>query len=73
MLKCECKGKIAPTTTLFGEKYLEKHTKAIKDAIFIEKDDEVKLNTHCNNFLTIFYLNESSAPNSKLPDSAAFP
>ena len=53
MLKCECKGKIAPTTTLFGEKYLEKHTKAIKDAIFIEKDDEVKLNTHCLIFVGV--------------------
>lgn len=53
MLKCECKGKIAPTITMFGEKYLQKNTKAIKDAIFIEKDDEVKLNTHCLIFVGV--------------------
>ena len=53
MLKCECKGKISPTITLFGEKYLEKNTKAVKDAIFIEEDGEVKLNTHCLIFIGI--------------------
>lgn len=53
MLKCECKGKIAPSVTMFGEKYLEKHTKAIKEAIFTEVDDEVKLNTHCLIFVGV--------------------
>lgn len=53
MLKCECKGKIAPSITMFGEKYLEKNTKAIKDAIFIEEDGEVKLNTHCLIFIGV--------------------
>lgn len=53
ILKCECKGKISPTVTMFGEKYLEKHTKAIKDAIFLEKDGEVKLNTHCLIFVGV--------------------
>ena len=53
ILKCECKGKITPTITMFGEKYLEKHTKAIKDAIFIEEDDEIKLNTHCLIFIGV--------------------
>lgn len=53
MLKCECKGKIAPSITMFGEKYLEKHTKAIKEAIFTEVDDEVKLNTHCLIFVGV--------------------
>ena len=53
VLKCECKGKIAPSITMFGEKYLEKNTKAIKDAIFTEKDGEVKLNTHCLIFIGV--------------------
>lgn len=53
MLKCECRGKISPTITMFGEKYLEKHIKAIKDAIFIEKDDKVELNTHCLIFIGV--------------------
>lgn len=53
VLKCECKGKIVPTITLFGEKYLEKHTKAIKESIFIEDDDKVKLNTHCLIFVGV--------------------
>lgn len=53
VLKCECKGKISPTITLFGEKYLEKNTKAVKDAIFIEENGEVKLNTHCLIFVGV--------------------
>lgn len=53
VLKCECGGKIAPTVTMFGEKYLEKHTKAIKEAIFKEEDGEVKLNTHCLIFVGV--------------------
>lgn len=53
MLKCECKGKIAPTITMFGDKYLAKHTKAIKEAIFIEEDEKVKLNTHCLIFIGV--------------------
>lgn len=53
MLKCNCKGKISPTVTMFGEKYLEKNTKAVKEAIFIEKDGEVKLNTHCLIFVGV--------------------
>lgn len=53
ILKCECKGKISPTITLFGEKYLEKNTKAVKDAIFIEENGEVKLNTHCLIFIGV--------------------
>lgn len=54
VLKCEhCKGKIAPSIVMFEEKYLEKNTKAIKDAIFIEEDGEVKLNTHCLIFIGV--------------------
>lgn len=53
VLKCECKGKISPTITLFGEKYLEKNTKAVKDAVFIEENGEVKLNTHCLIFVGV--------------------
>lgn len=53
VLKCECKGKIVPTITMFGEKYLVKHIKAIKDAIFIEDNDEIKLNTHCLIFIGV--------------------
>ena len=53
VLKCKCGGKIAPTVTMFGEKYLEKHTKAIKDSIFIEENDEIKLNTHCLIFIGV--------------------
>lgn len=53
LLKCKCGGKLAPTVTMFGEKYLEKHTKVIKDAIFIEEDGEVKLNTHCLIFIGV--------------------
>lgn len=53
MLKCECKGKIAPSIIMFGEKYLQKDIQAIKDAIFIEEDNEVKLNTHCLIFIGV--------------------
>lgn len=62
VLKCDCKGKIAPTITMFGEKYLDKNVKAVKDAIFLEEDNEVKLKTHCLIFIgTDFeesYINE---------------
>lgn len=62
VLKCECKGKIAPTITMFGEKYLEKNTKAVKDAIFLEEDGEIKLLTHCLIFVGVdfeeSYINE---------------
>ena len=46
VLKCTCGGKIAPTVTMFGEKYRETDLDAIKKAIFIEDEDGVKLNTH---------------------------
>ncbi len=62
MLKCECKGKIAPTITMFGEKYLDKNIKAVKDAIFLEEDDKVELKTHCLIFIGVdfeeSYVNE---------------
>lgn len=47
MLKCDCGGKIAPSITLFGDKYLDKNIQAVKDSIFIEDGEKVKLNTHC--------------------------
>lgn len=53
MLKCECKGKIAPSVVMFGEKYLQKNTQAVKDAIFTEEDGKVKLNTHCLIFVGV--------------------
>ena len=58
VLKCECKGKIAPSIVMFGEKYLQKHTQAVKDAIFteeetVDKGTEVKLNTHCLIFIGV--------------------
>lgn len=46
VIKCECGGKIAPTITMFGEKYRDKYIQEIKDAIFTEKEDNVSLNTH---------------------------
>lgn len=62
MLKCDCKGKISPTITMFGDKYLEKNIQAVKDAIFIEDGEEVKLNTHCLIFVGVDfqedYINE---------------
>lgn len=53
MLKCDCKGKIAPSITMFGEKYLQKNTQAVKDAIFKEEDGKVELNTHCLIFIGV--------------------
>lgn len=53
MLKCECKGKIAPSIVMFGEKYLQKNTQAVKDAIFKEEDGKVELNTHCLIFIGV--------------------
>lgn len=53
MLKCECKGKIAPSVVMFGEKYLQKNTQAVKDAIFKEEDGKVELNTHCLIFIGV--------------------
>lgn len=53
LLKCDCKGKIAPSIVMYGEKYLQKNTEAIKNAIFIEEDNEVKLNTHCLIFIGV--------------------
>lgn len=53
MLKCHCGGKIAPSVTMFGEKYLQKHTQAVKDAIFTEEDGKVTLNTHCLIFVGV--------------------
>lgn len=53
MLKCECKGKIAPSVIMFGEKYLQKNVQAIKDAIFTEEDGKVTLNTHCLIFVGV--------------------
>lgn len=54
MLKCDCKGKIAPSITMFGEKYLQKNTQAVKDAIFKEEEDgKVELNTHCLIFVGV--------------------
>lgn len=62
MLKCECGGKIAPSVTLFGDKYLDKNIQAVKDSIFIEDGDKVKLNTHCLIFIGVDfeedYINE---------------
>ena len=46
LLKCSCNGKIAPTVTMFGEKYRQAELDAIKEAIFKETEDGVKLNTH---------------------------
>lgn len=46
VLKCSCNGKIAPTVTMFGEKYRQPELDTIKQAIFKETEDGVKLNTH---------------------------
>lgn len=46
VVKCECGGKIAPTITMFGEKYRDKYIQEIKDSIFKEDKDKVTLNTH---------------------------
>lgn len=53
LLKCECKGKIAPSIVMFGEKYLQKNTQAVKNAIFKEEDGKVELNTHCLIFVGV--------------------
>ena len=53
LLKCECKGKISPSLVMFGDKYLQSHVKDIENAIFIEEDNEVKLNTHCLIFIGV--------------------
>lgn len=62
VLKCDCGGKIAPSVTLFGDKYLDKNIQAVKDSIFIEDGDKVKLNTHCLIFIGVDfeedYINE---------------
>ena len=46
VMKCKCGGKIAPTVTMFGEKYRQNDVNAIKDVIFIEDGEKIKLNTH---------------------------
>lgn len=53
VLRCECGGKIAPTITMFGEKYRERYISDIKKAIFKEKDGKVELNTHCLIFIGV--------------------
>lgn len=46
VLKCECGGKIAPTITMFGEKYRDKYINEIKESIFNEEEGKTTLNTH---------------------------
>ena len=53
VLRCECGGKIAPTITMFGEKYREKYISDIKNAIFKEENGKVELNTHCLIFIGV--------------------
>lgn len=53
MLKCSCNGKIAPTVTMFGEKYRQPELDAIKEAIFKETEDGVTLNTHTLIFIGV--------------------
>lgn len=53
VVKCECGGKISPTITMFGEKYKEKYTSEIKNAIFKEEDGVIELNTHAIIFIGV--------------------
>lgn len=53
VVKCECGGKIAPTMTMFGEKYRDKYISDIKEAIFKEENGKVELNTHCLIFIGV--------------------
>lgn len=53
VVKCECGGKIAPTITMFGEKYKEKYVSEIKSSIFKEDNGTVELNTHTIIFIGV--------------------
>lgn len=53
IVKCECGGKIAPTITMFGEKYRERHISEIKKSIFNETENGIDLNTHVVIFIGV--------------------
>lgn len=53
IIKCECGGKIAPTVTMFGEKYKSKDVSDIKDSIFKEDNGSVTLNSHVVIFIGV--------------------
>lgn len=54
VVKCKkCNGKIAPTITMFEEKYRQCDLEAIKENIFIEEEDSIKLNTHVIIFIGV--------------------
>lgn len=51
--KCTCKGKIAPSLIMFGEKYKEKNSEETKNAIFKTNNDAQELNTHALIFIDV--------------------
>ena len=52
-LKCDCGGNIKPTVLCFGEKYPMNVYNQVKDAIFIEENGKVSLNTHTLIFIGV--------------------
>ena len=54
IIKCSCGGKIAPTITMFKEKYKTSLITKIKDAIFkTDENNKVDLNTHTLIFIGV--------------------
>ena len=52
-LKCNCGGNIKPTVLCFGEKYPMNVYNKVKEAIFVEENDKVSLNTHTLIFIGV--------------------
>ena len=52
-LKCSCGGNIKPTVLCFGEKYPLNVYNSVKDAIFVEENGKVSLNTHTLIFIGV--------------------
>lgn len=52
-LKCSCGGNIKPTVLCFGEKYPLNVYNSVKEAIFLEENGKVSLNTHTLIFIGV--------------------
>ena len=52
-LKCECGGNIKPSVLCFGERYPMNVYNRVKEAIFIEENGKVSLNTHTLIFIGV--------------------
>ena len=52
-LKCDCGGNIKPTVLCLGEKYPMNVYNKVKDAIFVDENGKVSLNTHTLIFIGV--------------------